>query len=333
MTSSRFSRRPLLVALCSLVVLGAAACGSSDGDRPDRQSPTTSASTTQPEERKSAPMSADTKELASQVRSEFRQEIYKDTETGTSLPYNIFLPEGYDTSKEYPMVLFIGDASLVGKDVTAPLSQYGALVWAGDRDQKEHQSIVLVPEFPEVIIDDRGTYTTTKHVEMTVRFVEAIQDTYAVDLTRTYGTGQSMGAMTVMYLAATHPNLFAAELFVAGQWDKTQLKGLADQSFFSIAAAGDSKAARGQKEVEKILKDAGAPYGTATFDATWSPRRLDAEARKLLGDGDPANFATFTKGTVLAGTPEEGVSEHAASFEPGYKIPAVRDWLFEQAVG
>ncbi|MCZ9339283.1 hypothetical protein NGM37_16035, partial [Streptomyces sp. TRM76130] len=78
------------------------------------------------------------------------------------------------------MVLYIADSSLVGQDVTAPLDQYGALIWASEEDQALHESLVLVPEFPEVILDDHGSFTMTDYVEMTKRLVEAVAEKYSV---------------------------------------------------------------------------------------------------------------------------------------------------------
>lgn len=338
MTRSRFSRHGLTVAACSVLVLGVAACdSSSDGDS-GRASPGTTSTSSGPPGGQTPSPSSDAVELAAQVKSKFKQRTYRDAKTGKSLPYNIFLPDGYGTSKEYPVVLFIGDASLVGQDVTAPLSQYGALVWASDRDQTEHESIVLVPEYPSVIIDDQAAGTTTEYVEMTSRFMESIEDTYSVDDDLVYGTGQSMGCATILYLAAKYPDLFAAELLVSGQWDKSRLEGMVAEKFFYIAAGDDSRSTRGQKDLQALLKRAKVPFGTATWDATWSQRRLDAAAAKLLADGNTANFATFEPGTVLeasgqqaGGSGRDDAAEHLASFEPAYKIPAVRDWLFDQA--
>lgn len=336
MARSPFSRRFSVVAACSLVVLGLAACDSSGGSDDDASSRPSTTSAPTPE--KTAATSPDAAELAAQVKDKFQQKTYKDATTGTSLPYNIFLPDGYDSSKEYPLVLFIGDASLVGQDVTAPLSQYGALVWASERDQQRQESIVVAPEYPSVIIDDHDTYTTSEYVELTARFIDDLEDRYEVNENAIYGTGQSMGCMTILYLAAEHPDLFAAELLVSGQWDKEQLGGLVEQKFFYIAAGGDSRSTAGQKDLEELLDEAKVPYGTATFDATWSRTELEAQAEKLLSDGHNAHFATFKTGTVLSaagqdagGTGQDaGTAEHLASFEPAYQITAVRDWLFDQ---
>jgi predicted peptidase len=48
-----------------------------------------------------------------------------------------------------------------------------------------------------------------------------------------------------------------------------------------------------------------------------------------LGEATNHYFATFAEGTVL--TDSGQTMEHMASFNHGYTIPAVRDWLFEQS--
>jgi hypothetical protein len=54
----------------------------------------------------------------------------------------------------------------------------------------------------------------------------------------------------------------------------------------------------------------------------------------MYASGDAANFATFAAGTVLTVSGQSADSgagsEHMASFEPAYRITALRDWLFAQ---
>ena len=64
---------------------------------------------------------------------QFKQFDYTDAVTGKTIKYNLFIPNNLDESKQYPLVLFMADASTPGSDVTRPLTQgYGALVWATD---------------------------------------------------------------------------------------------------------------------------------------------------------------------------------------------------------
>jgi predicted peptidase len=65
--------------------------------------------------------------LKNETLKKFRQLTFEDAKTGKTMAYNLLVPEGYDGTKSYPLVLFMADASTVGKDVTAPLTQgYGA---------------------------------------------------------------------------------------------------------------------------------------------------------------------------------------------------------------
>ena len=323
----------------SLVLLGTAACGATT-DLTATASDTTATST---DPGTSADDSAATgtttaeesptlEALVTEVAGQFDQVEWTDPEAGQTLTYNIYLPEDYDQSQTYPMVVYIPDSSLVGDDPTAALSQYGALIWASAAEQAKQQSIVVVPAFPEVILDDNDGYTMTEYVEMTARLVESLTSEYAVDPDRVYGTGQSMGAMTTMYLAAQYPDLYAAELIVSGQWDVSALAGLATETFVYTAAAGDDKASTGQAEVEQMLTDAGVSFSAATFDATWSAQESADAAAGLLAAGDAAAFLTFAEGTVLeaAGASDGMGGEHMASFQPAYEIAALRDWLFAQ---
>lgn len=277
---------------------------------------------------------AELQSLIEAVVPKFIQKEYQDPETGLAVPYNLYVPESAAGSDPLPLVYFIADSSVVGQDVTTPLTQgYGGLIWASPEDQAEHPSFVLVPQFPRVIIDDHGAFTTTEYVDLAARLVEAVAAQYNVDTDRLYGTGQSMGCMTMMLISARNPELFAAQWFVSGQWDVTELGSLADQTFFYTAAAGDAKASQGQVDLLAVLTREGAEIGSAHWDATWPEAEMKAAVEELLAPGNDINFATFTEGSVM---PEgvaapAGSGEHMYSFDPAYQIDALRDWVFEQS--
>jgi predicted peptidase len=333
MKTSRM-RRTVAAGVLATLLLGAAACGTTDSAAESSISSTADSTTST--STAGAAESPTLEDLVAEVQDQFQQFTYTDAETGETIAYNLYLPADYDPSQTYPLVTYIADSSQVGADPTIPLSQYGALIWASEAEQAKQESIVLVPAYPEVILDDHGSYTTTEYVEMTARLIESVTDEYSVDPDRVYGTGQSMGCMTIMYLAAQYPDLFAAELFVSGQWDVSTLGSLAGENFFYIAAGGDENASGGQADVQAMLDEAGVSYGTATWDATWSAEQSAEAAAELFAAGNSINFATFETGTVLEG---EGAasgpanSEHMASFQPAYEIEALRDWLFAQTAG
>lgn len=273
---------------------------------------------------------AELQSMIAEVAPLFTVDEYTDEETGLTLEYNVYLPEDYDGSESYPMVVFIPDSSVVGAGAEAVLTQgWGALIWVTAEEQEKHPCIVIAPVFTEVILDDHSGFVTTDWVYLVPRMVEALAEKYNADTDRIYATGQSMGCMTMLITAAGDPDLFAAELFVDGQWDVSELTGLESQTFFYIAAGGDEKAVGGQDDVIAMLDADGVPYSSSDgWDAQADAAELTALVEAELSEGNSINFVRWETGTVLNGS---GGMEHMASFDYAYKLEAVRDWLFRQS--
>jgi predicted peptidase len=212
--------------------------------------------------------------------------------------------------------------------VAAPLTQgYGALEFASDSDQKEHPSFVLVPQYTNWAVQD--DWSTTDEVEMTIRLLDAVCKEYNVDTNRLYTTGQSMGGMMSFYFNITHPDLFAASLFVSSQWDTSKMQDFGTKKFFYIVAGGDQKASGGMQDLAKVLKENNARVDSASWSAKLPNQEQEQLAEELITRGGNINFIKWEAGSVL---PETGrAMEHMASFDYGYRIAAVRDWLFRQS--
>jgi Predicted peptidase len=266
--------------------------------------------------------------LKKETLGKFKQFTFNDSQTGKTMEYNLLVPEGSEVGMKLPLVLFMADASTAGKEVTAPLTQgYGALEFASDRDQKEHPSFVLVPQYTDWAVQD--DWSTTEEVEMTIRLLEAVCKEYNVDTNRLYTTGQSMGGMMSFYFNITHPDLFAASLFVSSQWDTSKMQDFGKKNFFYIVAGGDQKASGGMQDLTKVLRENEARIESALWSAKLPAEQQERMAKELISRGSGINFIKWETGSVL---PESGQGmEHMASFDYGYKIAAVRDWLFQQS--
>ena len=337
--ASKLAVSAALALACALAACGCASGAQNAASQAESASATASASTASHGNRSggsvgSAPVETtnatfDEEALVSELVGKFEQKTYADAETGKSITYNVYLPEGYDASKSYPAVVFIADSSCTGEDATRSLSQgLGALVWASDEWQDAHECIVLVPTYPETILDDHSGYTTTEYVEMTKRFIDAMANEYAIDTNRIYGTGQSMGCMTTLILASEYPDLYAACMFVDGQWDVSTLAGLKNQTFVYFAAEDDSRAFEGQQEVMAMFDTDKVTYTYKQWDATWNAEQLTDAAAELTAAGTDANFISWKTGTV----PTSGAAgAHMASFDYAYNCKAVMEWLFDQS--
>jgi predicted peptidase len=270
-------------------------------------------------------------DMYAQVADQFQQKEYVDLESGLTISYNLYIPE-QASSEPCPMVMFISDSSVVGTDVTAPLTQgYGGIIWATQTEQAKHPSYVLVPQYPEIIIDDNRGTTVTDYVEATARMVQAVAAENNVDEKRIYTTGQSMGCMTSLYLASAHPELFAAELFVSGQWQMEDLENLDTQTFCYVAAGGDPKASQGQADVMADLDTKGVSYNSSfDWDANLGDDDMEPVLRELLDSECAIHIGQFAAGTVVEANPDRGM-EHLSSFDCAYKLDALRNWLFAQS--
>ena len=270
-------------------------------------------------------------EMIAEVAPKFELLTYDDEESGTSLQYQLFVPENYDESKSYPLLQFIPDSSVIGKDADYVLTQgWGGLIWATDEEQEKHPSFVVVPVFTDTVVDD--DFNHSEQVDVAVRLIRSLTEKYSIDTDRIYTTGQSMGGMTSFYLNIAYPDMFAASLFVGSQWDNSKLDILEDKNFFYIVSAGDPKASEGQNGLLEVFDKDNASYSHAEWSAQDDIDTQNEAVGKMLSEGNDANFITFTEGTTLAEgqSAMPGAGEHMTSFDYAYKITAVRDWLFSQ---
>lgn len=275
--------------------------------------------------------------LREAIAPQFRTMQFHDAVTGKILSYSLYTPENYDAAKKYPLVLFMADGSTTGKGVEAPLKQgYGGIIWATKESQAQNPCFVLVPAYsgPENAVNDK--WEVSDEVHMTFRLLTSIISSYSIDDSRVYATGQSMGGMISFYLNANYPDLFAASIFVASQWDINVLAPLAEKKFFYIVSEADQKASAGMRELGDMLEKKGVVFGMAKFSANIPDNEQEKYIKALLASGHDINFVQFTTGTVLpAGT---AVSErlgapggeHMYSFDYAYKLKGVREWLFRQ---
>ena len=270
--------------------------------------------------------------MIAEVAPKFQLLTYEDAASGTSLQYQLYIPDNYDETQRYPMIQFIPDSSAVGRGTDYVLTQgWGGLIWATEEEQAKHPAFVVVPVFTETVVDDNFNHSS--QIDVAMRLLQSLTETYSIDTDRIYTTGQSMGGMTSFHLSIAYPDFFAAYLFVGSQWDTSLLNGLEDENFFYIVSAGDPKASAGQAELLSLFDADGAAYSHSEWSAQDDAEAQKAAVAAMLAEGNRANFVTFTLGTTLAEgqTAGSGAGEHITSFDYAYKLEAVRDWLLSQS--
>ncbi len=272
----------------------------------------------------------------------FRQLTY--SENGVNVPCNLFLPEDYPGNKKYPLVIFIADESTVGKEPSASLTQgWGGIVWADDDEQKKHECIVIVPNYPKKIVDDKTGKTAAEYIALTENLIRSLVEGFQVDTKKVYATGQGMGCMALMIIADKNPDLFAAELFVSGQGILPSINGLKSQKFFYLVAEGDTAAAAAQRDLIRKFEAAGVPLSrTQQWNARMPHEEYERAINALIAGRPLANFVRFIKYSIFPDSEHPDIVKvsggkltqdelsHLLSFDAAYRIDALRDWLFMQ---
>ncbi len=246
------------------------------------------------------------------VLAQFRKLTYSDPTTGVSMGYRLFVPAGYDSSKSYPLILFLHGAGESGADNEIQLTaNQGATVWAKPAEQARHPCFVLAPQNPK---DPRATspndfgrrgwtslmqsgfsdpFRSQPPLQTVYDILRKVAADYNVDTKRIYATGLSMGGFGVFALNVDHPDTFAAIVGICGGLDPSRADVLAKKPIWVFHAAEDPMVyVKFSRDTVKALKDAGgAPryteYGRETYFSVnahwaWVPAYASSEMRDWL---------------------------------------------------
>ena len=261
---------------------------------------------------------------------QFRPFIFRVPETGKELAYNLFVPEGMEAGRQYPLVLFMHDAGSCSEEMQTPLIQgNGATVWAEEEAQKRHPCFVLAPRYPEVAAAD--DFTVTWEADATVELVKEIVEKYPVDKRRVYGTGQSMGCMMLCELSLRNPGFFAGCFLVAGQWNPDTMAKARKENLWILVSEKDEKAFPIMGACMEQIEKAGGRVTRGELDGTAPMEEQNRKMREYAGRGNHILFTWYQGDTVMSGQKAEFPGAyHMATWEKAYSLTAVQDWLFAQ---
>ena len=149
-----------------------------------------------------------------------------------NLPYRLLRPQNFDSTKEYPLVIFLHGANSRGLDNEAQLS-IGGRFFLRDSIRKNYPAFVLFPQCNTVdswayfeISNAPGNEQAdikfpfqkkpTEISSVLMRLIDSIKQSDKIDQQRIYIAGLSQGGMGVLDLIARYPETFAAGLSVCG---------------------------------------------------------------------------------------------------------------------
>ena len=262
----------------------------------------------------------------------FKQFVYKDPKTGTSVKYNLYIPKNYDKNKKYPLVLFMHDMGVLSEDTKTTLLQgNGAISFATPEEQARHEAFVLAPQYSRQVVDDNGDITSD--LDATVNLIrDYLLLKYSIDEKKLYATGQSMGGMMAIVMNYKYPELFAASYLVACQWDPKEVSTMAKNNLWITVSTGDVKAYPGMNAITSELIKRGAAVAKDTWRADYTDAQFLEGARKVIAQKSNIKYTTLEKGTnpYLPKDANPGL-EHSGTWKVAYNIPGIKDWMFLQS--
>ena len=195
------------------------------------------------------------------------------------LPYRLWVPENYDGSRSYPLVLFLHGGAGRGRDNERHLLDgNGMLVNLFVAAQPRFPSIVLAPQ------------TSSEHgVESTLAVLRHVLNEYRVDPTRVYLIGQSLGGYGALDALAAEPALFAAAVVIAAGGPETRARRYAMlPTWFFHGERDDVIPVEEPRRIVAAIKQAGGPvryteYKGEGHGLAWLVAREDSLVPWIFG--------------------------------------------------
>ena len=131
--------------------------------------------------------------------------------TDGEIHYSYYLPENYESGKSYPLVMTMPgyDRMWFGENSSGSnLDWNGFLAWT----ELGEEMIVVSAQ-----LTDWGEKSARQAIELTEYFTE----NFSVNTDRIYAAGYSAGGETMSRAVSMRPDLYAAYLHGASQWDGT----------------------------------------------------------------------------------------------------------------
>lgn len=160
--------------------------------------------------------------------SSFERDIYA-SEKGI-LPYRIQEPKNFDTSKTYPLIIFLHGSGERGNDNELQL-KHGGSFFASDSIRTKYPAFVVFPQCPDNETWNEVQYNPSgqgdrfqfseeilpnKNQELLEGLITSLRKELPIDENRIYIGGLSLGGMGTFELVRRNPYLFAAAFPICG---------------------------------------------------------------------------------------------------------------------
>ncbi len=195
-----------------------------------------------------------------------------------ALNYRLYVPESYDSSKKYPLLVYLNGAGSRGNDNTAQLSNLAPMLNPIMSNEEEYPCIIAVPQCPsnEQWVDtpwQAGSYSIDKVAEsdelkLVRGMIDELCGKYNVDTNRLYLSGQSMGGYGCWDMLIRYPELFAAAVINCGAGDPSKAELIKDIPITVLHGNADPTVpVSGSIDMVNALKECGGNVKYLEFDS------------------------------------------------------------------
>ena len=147
--------------------------------------------------------------------TDYTQHTFYDKQNGNTLPYCLYKPKDYTSSKKYPVILFLHGAGEIGNDNSKQLNNLNNMFeYNGDIVSN---AFIICPQTSEWWNLDREQHNDYKGtLGSAVHLLENIMQKYSCDSNRVYVMGLSMGGYATWSLLERCGDIFAAGVPICG---------------------------------------------------------------------------------------------------------------------
>jgi predicted peptidase len=175
---------------------------------------------------------------------------------GTTSPYVVFVPRGYDGTKEYPVILFLHGAGETKNPNAKKEGKMPVEVGIGPAIKKREK------DFPFIVVIPRaegfGWTAASANGKRALAMLDEVMKEYKVDPKRQYLTGLSMGGMGTWSIAIAHPDRFAAIVPICGRGDTSAAGKIKDLPCWCFHGDADTAVkVEGSRDMIDAIKKAG----------------------------------------------------------------------------
>jgi predicted peptidase len=198
-----------------------------------------------------------------------RQYLYKNN---FSISYRLLVPNNYDASKKYPLIIFLHGSDERGTDNLKQL-YVGLDIFAAESMMQRYPCFIAAPQCPNEMKWADADWKAERHImkknptealSSTMELARELPKEFSIDTSRIYVVGYSMGGFGVWEAVQRWPDLIAAAVPVCGGGDEVQAPRIARIPIWAFHGALDPtvKSVRSRNMINAVILAGGMPRYT-----------------------------------------------------------------------